>query len=403
MRDMALGRVKVLEYAQMVTGPYCTKLLADLGAEVIKIEEPGIGDGARRRGPFLNDIPHPERSGLFLYVNTNKMGITLRVETAMGKKVFRELAKEADILVEDKPPGMMKELGLDYESLREINQSLVMTSITPFGQMGPYKDYKAYHLNVVHASGSGYLHPTGSPNLEREPIKGGGLLDDYSSGATAAVGTLGALYVQRMMGKGQHVDVSKQEAVSSLDRVTFAQYPNEGVVPQRVPIRPGTRMLFPCQDGYVIAGGGFQDDQWETMKKFMGNPEWAEEEKFSDEDSRGEHIEELLSHLGEWLLPQYKDEFYHRGQAAGLSVAMTRTAEEVVDSQQFKARRFFVEIDHPETGRLKYPSVPYRFSETPYRVMRPAPLLGQHNEEIYCQRLGYSRQELVRMREAGII
>jgi len=403
MRDKALSGVKVLEYAQLVTGPYCTKLLADLGAEVIKIEEPGIGDEARRRGPFLNDIPHPERSGLFLYVNTNKLGITLGVETATGKKIFRELAKEADILVEDKPPGVMNGLGLDYESLREINPRLVMTSITPFGQTGPYKNYKAYHLNVVHASGGGYLHPPGSPNLKREPTKGGGLFDDYSSGVTAAVGTLGALYVQRMTGKGQHVDVSKQEAVSSLDGVTLAQYPNEGIVPRRVPIRP-MRMVLPCKDGYVIGGGGaLQDDQWQAMKKLLGNPAWAEDEKFKDEDSRGEHLEEISLHFAEWVLPRYREEYYHQGQAAGLAVALVRTAGEVVNSEQFMERRFFVEIDHPETGRLKYPSVPYRFSATPFRVTRPAPLLGQHNEEIYCQRLGYSRQELVRMREAGII
>jgi len=403
MRDRALGGLKVLEYAQLVTGPYCTKLLGDLGAEVIKIEEPGIGDEARRRGPFLNDTPHPERSGLFLYVNTNKLGITLRVGTATGKKIFRELVKEADILVEDKPPGVMKELGLDYESLRGINPRLVMTSITPFGQTGPYKDYKAYHLNVVHASGGGYLHPIESPNLEREPIKGGGLLDEYSSGVTAAVGTLGALYVQRMTGEGQHVDVSKQEAVASLDRVVLGQYPNEGIVPQRVPIRPSPNAILPCQDGYVLAGGILQDDQWEATKRLMGNPEWAEDEKFSDESSRIEHMPEISLHLREWVLPQYKEEFYHQGQAGGSPVAIVRTAEEVVNSKQFKARRFFVEIDHPEAGRLEYPSVPYSFSETPYRVIRPAPLLGQHNEEIYCQRLGYSQQELVRIREAGII
>jgi crotonobetainyl-CoA:carnitine CoA-transferase CaiB-like acyl-CoA transferase len=149
----ALARVKVLEYAQLAAGPYCTKLLADLGAEVIKIEPPRVGDEARRREPFLGDIPHLERSGFFFYLNTNKLSITLNINTTTGRRIFRELVKECDILVEDNPPRVMKDLSLDYRSLQIINPRLIMTSITPFGQYGPYRDYKAYHLNTYHGSG----------------------------------------------------------------------------------------------------------------------------------------------------------------------------------------------------------------------------------------------------------
>ncbi|MCK4242122.1 MAG: CoA transferase, partial [Dehalococcoidia bacterium] len=159
MAEKALAGVKVLEFASFVSGPYCVKLLADLGAEVAKIEKPGVGDEARRRGPFPNDIPHPERSGLFLYLNTNKLGITLDVNSQTGKRIFKQLVEWADILVEDNPPKVMEELGFDYETLKTINPQLVMTSLTPFGQSGPYRDYKAYGLNISHGSGSGYLTP----------------------------------------------------------------------------------------------------------------------------------------------------------------------------------------------------------------------------------------------------
>ena len=153
MTDGALQGVRLLEYGQLVSAPYCAKLLADLGAECIKIEEPPVGDPARRRGPFPDDIPHPEKSGLFLYVNTNKLGVTLDPRTPTGRLIFQRLAQEADVLIEDRPPGEMERLGLGYAALSALNPALIVTSITPFGQTGPYKDYKTYHLNLYHASG----------------------------------------------------------------------------------------------------------------------------------------------------------------------------------------------------------------------------------------------------------
>ena len=181
MPDKALSGIKVLEYAQFVSGPYCTKLMADLGAEVTKIEPPE-GDIARKRGPFPGDIPHHERSGLFLYNNTNKSGITLDLRSVEGRERFKKLVTETDIFIEDTPPGTMSKLGLDFNTLIEINPRLIMTSITPFGQTGPYKDYKAYYLNVSHASALGYLTPViqkVSSRPKREPIREGGLIAEY--------------------------------------------------------------------------------------------------------------------------------------------------------------------------------------------------------------------------------
>ncbi len=234
MSEQALSHLKVLELCNFVCGPYCTKLLADLGAEVIKVEPPGVGDESRRRGPFLNDIPHPERSGLFLYLNTNKSGITLDIKTTKGRGILKELIKKTDILVEDNPPKVMKELGLTYHELKKINPRLVMTSITPFGQTGPYRDYKAHEMNLYHAGGEGYLLPIQSPDLTREPVKAGGLVGDCICGLSSAIATLAAAYNMKETGVGQHIDVSKQDVLMTMVLLEIAMYANMGVVRNRL-------------------------------------------------------------------------------------------------------------------------------------------------------------------------
>jgi crotonobetainyl-CoA:carnitine CoA-transferase CaiB-like acyl-CoA transferase len=402
MSKRALAGVKVLEYAQFVAGPYCAKLLADLGAEVIKIEEPKIGDEARRREPFLNDVVHPERSGLFLYLNTNKLGITLNLNTATGKNIFKELVKEADILIEDKPAKTREQLELDYQSLSKINPRLIMTSITPFGQTGPYAEYKAYYLNNYHSGALGYLTPRNSPNLDRAPLKAGGMVGEYACGLSSALATLAALYSQRITGVGQHIDASKQETLISLQRVYAAFYPNEGINPTREYQTKAMGGLMQCKDGY-IAVTFFEEHQWSALVKLMGDPEWAQDERYKDMGSRIAHCEEIEPLISQWMLNHTREEIYHRAQALSIPTGPVLSAEEIVSSEQAKARGFFSEIEHPEIGRVKIPSAPYQFSETPWAVEHPAPLLGEHNEEVYCQRLGYSKQDLVKLGQTGII
>ncbi len=405
MAERALDGVKVVECCNFVSGPYCTKLLADLGAEVIKIEPPGVGDEARRRGPFLHDIPHPDLSGLFLYLNTNKLGITLNLSSATAKTIFKRLIASADILVEDRPPGKMKGLGLVYDTFKEVNPRLIMTSITPFGQTGPYRDYKAYYLNTFHASGAGYLLPSGSPNLDREPVKGPGLIGDYDAGLSAAVATLGALYWRGASGLGQYIDISKQEALMALDKVDISRFYDEGKSPNRGPKgRPSHGLIRSKDGGYLLLlVGPKRDNQWEGLVKVMGNPEWTKDEKFSTEEKRSEHEVELREHLAEWARDYTADEIFHAMQNGKLPAAAVNSPEELLSSPQIEARGFLVEIDHPVAGKLKYPSRPYHFSKTPWRVECAAPLMGQHNEEVFCNRLGYTKQELVKLKGAGVI
>ena len=402
MSEQALGHLKVLELCSLVCGPYCTKLLADLGAEVIKVERPGVGDEARRRGPFLGDTPHPERSGLFLYVNTNKLGITLDVTTSSGRKVFKELVAETDILVEDNSPTTLAELGLTYEELREINPRLVMTSITPFGQSGPYRDYKAYALNSFHSGGEGYLLPMQSPDLTREPVMGGGLEPDCICGLSAAMATLAAAYRMKAGGFGQHIDVSKQDVLMTMVQLEMALYPNVGVVRDRIkrPILMPTPMK--CEDGYIHMSA-LTDREWRDVVKVMGDPSWAEDERYSLWLNRHLLGDEITPRIEEWAQHQKKDDLFHHLQDNAIAAVPVNTAEDLAKSPQMEARGFFAEVEHAEAGRLKYPTAGYKLSRTPWKAERAAPLLGEHNELVLSERLGYDRQALVKMREAGVI
>lgn len=405
MAQGILTGIRVLEDCRLVCGPFCTKLLADLGAEVVKIEEPGLGDEARRRGPFVGDVPHPEGSGLFFYLNTNKKGITLNLDSASGRKVFRALTQHVDLIVEDNPPALNVERGLDYEHLRATNRRLVLTSITPFGQSGPYKDYKAYHLNTFHGGGEGYVLPGGWGYKlfpEREPIQGPGFLGDLRAGLMAAIATLVALYHQGATGKGQHVDLSKQEALLIYSSPDLGRYPNEEFIETRATrFHIGTGIAR-CKDGYAHRNPT-EEHHWQSLVQLMGNPDWANEERFKDRASRARYIEEVDERIGEWMREHTREEVFHGGQALGCPTAPVNSAEDLLRSEQLQARGFFLEIEYPHLGRIVYPGVPYRFSPGPQQEERSAPLLGEHNAEVYCSWLGYNRAELVRMRGAGIV
>jgi CoA:oxalate CoA-transferase len=403
MTDGLLNKLKVVELCSFVAGPYCTKLFADFGAEVIKIEPPGVGDESRKRGPFLHDTPDPELSGLFLYLNTNKLGVTLNLDSTAGREIFKKMIADADILVEDQPPGKMEKLGLNYEVLKEINPSLIMASITPFGQYGPYRDYKSYYLTTYHASGAGYVLPAASPNADREPLRGGGYVGECDIGVSASVGILGALYWRGADGTGQYIDISKQEAEMALERVNIARYYELGKSPSRYEINRVRDTLLRCRDSGFVMVVLHPEKQWNGLAEAMGNPEWINAEKFNTQKARESNFEKLKVRLGEEALKYDTEDFFHRVQANGTACAIVCSAEQVYKSPQTQARNFFIEVEHPAAGKLMYPGHPYILSKTPPRKHQGAPLLGQHNEEVYCHRLGYAKQDLVKLREAGAI
>ena len=403
MPEQALSDIRVIEYSRFITGPYCTKLLADLGAEVIKVEEPGAGDSARKHGPFPGNLPHPERSGLFLYLNTSKLGVTLDAENPRGAEIFKALVKDADILVESLPPGMMSRLGLDYDVLKQINPRLVVTSVTSFGQSGPYRDYRGHDLNLWHTGGMGYITRQVIPGKGfGSPVKPGGHLADFTTGLTSAVATMCALFASRMTGRGQWVDVSGLESIAALPHapVAFPQLEARTAGQGTSPLYPGG--IMPCKDGDILVGFP-EEGQWQRFFEIMGNPDWMEGDWWKDMQALIDNAEFLTSQVGDWLKGRPKEEVLEQGKAKHIPLAALNSAEDVVKDEQFVDRGFFVDVTHPEAGTVKVPSAGYKFSRTPWRVRRPAPLLGEHNEEVYCRRLGYTKEDLVRMRGCGII
>ena len=406
MPEQALSDVKVVDLTWHISGPYCTKLLADYGAEVIKVEKPGAGDPARRMGPFFHDDPHPEKSGLFLHLNTNKKGITLNLKTSTGRKILKDLLQDADLLVESFRPHVMPGLGLDYETLEQINPKLVMVSISSFGQTGPYSEFKATEI-VEYAMG-GEMCSTGIAG--REPLKLGGNVVQYQAGTVAAVSVMGALFAAGLQGEGQHVDVSLMETqAGSADRriIYLLGYACAGVPTTRwPPPREAVRMLimpqgvYPCKDGFVNTLSLPQ--WWPRYIEAMEMPELKDDPRFQNIFS-AEAGMEFDALWYSWLADHTKAELFDKFLRAKIASAPVNTPADLLDSPHLKERGYFTEIDHPQTGTVVYPGAPVNLTESPWQVHRPAPLLGQHNEEILCDRLGYKREELVKLRESGVI
>jgi CoA:oxalate CoA-transferase len=403
LSPQALSGLKVIEFCEFVSGPYCGKLLADMGADVIKIEKPGLGDKARSWGPFADDIPHPEKSGLFLFLNTNKSSLTINMETATGVKLFKELIKWADVLVEDHPAREMSRLGLSYTKLHKINPSLVMTSISAFGQTGPFKDYKGCDLIASHSGTQAFGNPDeGVKDPENEPpLKGSYHAGDVMSGLTAGICTVGAAIGCRTSKKGQHVDLSQQEAVASICRQQLAYYAVQGLTPTREWGRKKFGgFIYQCADGYVVIWIG---PHYPRVMKMMGDPEWSTEELFANPLLRNDYIVELNQLITVWTLEHTSTEIMDLAVTHGVPCYNVRTVLDLLEDDQLEFRQFWQEVDHPVAGTIKYPGPPFKHSETPGKIVHPAPLLGEHNEKIICGMLGYDRKDLVRMRQMGII
>ena len=405
MTEQALSDVKVLDLTWHIAGPYCTKLLADYGADVIKVERPGEGDPARSMGPFFRDDPHPEKSGLFLHLNTNKRSITLNLKSETGKKIFRELARDVDILVESFRPHVMPRLGLSYEELEKINPKLVMTSISSFGQTGPYKEFKATDM-VIYGMG-GAMYWTGLP--EREPVRLGGRVITYQAGEIAAVATMFAFYAAEKRGYGEHLDVSAYEAErgsidrASTDLIAF-QYCGDPDVRAAATARSYPNGVYPCKDGYFhLTGGGVVF--FPRSARMMGMPEMAKDPRYCTPDAqidvnRKEEFE--AQYFYPWLEQRTMRECWAAAQTQHIPSAPLLTTKDLLEDPHHRLREFWREVEHPVAGRLTYAGAPYRSTEAPWVLRRPAPLLGQHNDEVYGS-LGYTREDLSKLRERGVI
>lgn len=413
MTGVALAGLRVIELAEFIAGPYCTKLMSQYGAEVIKVEKPGSGDSARRTGPFPQDTPHPERSALFLHLNTDKKGVTLDIQAPSGQEILRDLIRHSTVLVESYAPGTMASLGLGYQELKEINPSLVMTSITPFGQDGPYSDYEATELTLF-AMGGAMLRE-GLPH--REPLKYGGYMGNYFVGNVAAAGTMAAALNSLLSGQGEWIDVSILEALVGHTHQISRRLPyaySEAAAPGqcRAASQEGVPGV-PPSDGYARGTHRSKDGHvtflplgarmWPGIVDMMGMPELLEDPRFSTMEARREHRDDWDSIFLPWMLEHTSYEVFAAGQAAGLPVAPVLTPPQVMEDPHFRERQYFVELDHREAGRHTYPGVPFKLSRSPGRIEAAAPLLGEHNQQVFGELLGLSSQELSHLRSAGII
>ena len=412
-------------------GLLCGKLLGDLGADVIKIERPG-GDPARNIGPFYHDEADPEKSLFWFAFNTSKRGITLDIEKDAGQEIFRRLVKSADFVIESFPPGYLDGLGLGYSALEKLNPGIIMASITPFGQTGPYKDYKV--PGIVAGAMGGVMDQF--DDIDRPPTWVGHHSQAYLLGVMeAAGGALMALYYRVTTGKGQQVDVSIQEAVARgasatrrADRLGLARlstpsqkdYKKDGTLKKKGRAGGGTfveptriRRIWPCKDGYVVLlwWAGVSARRWnmplvnwldsEGMAGFLKEYDW---DTFDWRTVTQETIDRMEKPTIDFFMKHTKAEILEGALKYHAMVYPVNTSADTMESVQLAAREFWEEVEHPELGTtVTYPGAFGVFSEAPIRISRRAPLIGEHNEEIYEKELGLSRKELLTLKQAGVI
>jgi crotonobetainyl-CoA:carnitine CoA-transferase CaiB-like acyl-CoA transferase len=382
-----------LDLGQEISGPYCAKLLGALGAQVIKVE-PEQGDAARRLGPFPGDVPHPERSGLFLYLNTGKQGVTLDLGTAGGRELFLSLAAWADVVVENSGPQVLSTLDLSYEVLRQVNPRLILTSITPFGQSGPYRDFHASEIGL-HAI-SGEMSVAGLPG---RPLKKGGELAHYLGGLNGFLGTLGALFLREETDRGRQVDVSLSEGFSAIVGGAIKEHSYLGYPPQRKGGMPWPQGVYECKDGYMmnmVRGGS----KWRPdIAALIGDPALAREPAPAA-DGQAREPDELVAPYVAWLEANTKEHIYHVAQKLRLSFSYVCTAPDILASPQLAHRGFLEQVEHPEAGTLTLMGLPFLLDGERWSLGR-APLLGEHNEVVYGRILGLSKQEVRRLGQMG--
>ena len=396
----ALSDLRVLDLTD-IKGALCAKLFGDMGADVIKIEPPS-GDSMRTIGPFLDNTPHQDRSLLYWFYNTSKRGVTLDLQKPAGQELFKQLVTTVDVVIESFAPGTREKWGLGYETLKRLNPKLVLTSITPFGQTGPYRDYKSSDT-VAEALG-GMIYTNGFP--EDAPLRALGLQAYHSASFFAAIGTMSALWARDALGEGQWVDVSTQEAAAAaVEHVAPFYHQGMGVQTRQGSLHWSRYFrVAKCKDGYIMH---CSLGDWTSLVEWVKSDDKVQdlsETQWEDQFYRKDNAEHMFDVLDEWAKDYSVAELMEGAQLRRIPYAVVHPPEALVDNPQLNARGFFSKIAHPELGRtVRYPGGPFFFTATPWRIARRPPLLGEHNAEVYQGQLGISDERMVALVKEKIV
>lgn len=393
--DIMLEGIKILDLSRALAGPYCTMLLGDMGADVIKIERPGKGDDSRAWGPpFIEG-----ESAYFLSINRNKKSITLNLKSEKGKEILFKLIKISDVLIETNRPGVMEKLGLSFEEVKKVNPKIVYCSISGFGQTGPYKLRPGFD-QVIQGMG-GLMSITGEEN--RPPIKVGIAITDVGAGMYAAIGILAALLRRDKTGKGEYIDVSMLDGTISWLTYQSGRYFASGEVPK--PMGSGHPLIVPYQafktkDIYINIAVG-NDSLWRKFCETIGL-NIADDPKFSTNAKRVENKEELIKILNEILSKKTGKEWLEILNKAGIPCGPIYKLNDIFSDPHVLSRGMVSEIEHPKAGKIKLTGVPIKFKNSPGKIRLHPPLLGENNFEI-LEEIGYKKEEIEKFREEGVI
>jgi len=395
--NQPLRGIRVLDLSRILAGPYCTMMLGDLGAEIIKVEQPRVGDGTRQWGPPFKG----GESAYFICINRNKKSITVNLKHPRGIKIIKQLVEKSDVLVENFRYGTMDKLGLDYETLKKINPKLIYCTISAFGTTGPYRELPGYDF-LVQAMG-GIMSITGEP--DGPPMKVGVAIVDVTAALYATSAILAALFYREKTGEGQKVETSLIEAQVAWLINVGSNYLVSGEVPKRygnahpniVPYQ-----VFKVKDGYVALAIG-NDLQWKKFCELAGVKELAENPKFETNPKRVENRKELIKILDKLMLEKRGKEWIKLCRDNGIPCGPINTIDKVFNDPQVLNRGMVVEVDHPTAGKIKLAGIPMKFSRTPAFVKSPPPLLGEHTNEVLSNLLGYSKEEILNLRKEQVI
>jgi CoA:oxalate CoA-transferase len=392
-----LEGITVLDFTQVYSGPFCTMMLKDLGAEIIKIERPGSGDLIR------SDFPHTEglEAGNFIILNRGKKSATINLKEAKGIAICKDLVKNVDVLLENFSPGTMDKLGLGSREMCEINPSLIYASISAYGQTGPYRDYPGFDP-VAQAMG-GMTAVTGFPG---QPVRCGISIADFTTGLFASLAIVGAILHRLKTGEGQVIDISMQESVWQLSSIEFSPY--WFLAGQEPPLLGnGHPYMIPCNlypttDGRVLIAAGVLD-QVRRLYRTMGRDDLLDTPLCSNQRERYKHRDEIDEAISAWTKNLSTDEVMNTLKAADVPCSKLPKYSEVCNDPQLLARNAIIEVEQLVSGKVKVPGSLFKMSRTPGRMDYPAPFLGEHNQEILSGRLGYSEEEIKQMSDKGII